>query len=675
VAVDSQPVDIQPTVEEHTDDRPEDVVEMSLESGHAAENRAIDDQMTEERIQGEADESFVNISTEDANAPGAEENAAKRGSTVNVLGEEGREESVEDERSMVVVESGDAAENGASDDQITEEGIQGEVEHGEESHRREGYEDLATKDGNASRVEGDAAKSGSTVNVMGEKSREESVDDMGFARPEQGEGDGREGLSLETSMEVIVMGEAQDGDQDTTISLDTLPTPKDTKVKDIQTHLMETIMFLQVINTLAIIGRYLRITTNATADDASLLISQQTALFESLKLCDNLSLMMQNFQSGANNILEKLKVGYLYLLDGFPDFAVTDIAAISKDVDSMKTATKKMQTRVWAVGKNMKEMKPQVEEALAKRELRLENAEEMLRMLMMEPVPISQPPETEQSCFLFRLVTETIRHLVSVALRIMIRLVSVPLRIMIYLVSVSLCIMRHLVIELARYITSFEIARKTLGFLIFVVEAPPIRFFRSEWVHGLKWFKDGLPEEVPLDTSCTCNPDVSHSVTEDKPSLRQRRVGEMQESVSKKPTEKMQGSVEKNPTEKMQESVAKKPTEKMQGSVEKNPTDRILDAAEIRSLKYDIRKYRDAICRVKLVLLTVSKTELLLKSIEGILMKSTDLVQTWYKECADVIEPSMTKTVTVVERRGEKEKMKYWTSLQFKQEVQLYYCR
>ncbi|XP_064644475.1 uncharacterized protein LOC135498199 [Lineus longissimus] len=83
-------------------------------------------------------------------------------------------------------------------------------------------------------------------------------------------------------------------------------------------------------------GRYRYIVVNATADKASVLIKTQNALFDVLKLCDAISLIVQNFQSGACNILEKLRVACLYLQDGFPDFAMADIESTSQDVAMMR---------------------------------------------------------------------------------------------------------------------------------------------------------------------------------------------------------------------------------------------------------------------------------------------------------------------------------------------------
>ncbi|XP_064644287.1 uncharacterized protein LOC135498063 [Lineus longissimus] len=542
----------------------------------------------------------------------------------------------EDEGSMVIVEEGEIPENGAINEQTTREGINQETERSEESHD-EGFEEIATattEEGNLAGSNGNLGKDGITPGADGGESQEGSVVKVNDGTVEQSDDFGK---SMDTSMEIIEMNEAKDEDE--VISLETLPTSDDAKVKDIQTQLQETILLLQVIKTLALVGKYLRITTNATADDASLLINQQGSLFETLKLCDTLSLMMQSFQSGANNILEKLKIAYLYLLDGFPDFAMTDIAAIAKDVDTMKTAVGKTQKKVTEMRKKVKEMKSQVEKALEKRQSKLESAEKELAELMSGGSSETDPqsPKTTQICVFDRSIQCVLRTAVAVS------------------VFVGLGITRKLrLLEILRYMTSIKVVVWILQKGIDVVTVFPNCSLRSNCLDVLKWFKEGIPEEVPSNES------VTHAILgEDNASLRQRSVG-----MTQKVTE-MRNKVQEAPSNIEAGAKMSPTTSKAAFEV----------AMEISSLKDDIQKYKEVVHRVKLVLTIIEQTDPLLDSVESILLTSTDLVQKWYKECADIVEPSMALTVKAAEKLGEEEKMKYWKSIQFQQEVVTYYCR
>jgi hypothetical protein len=125
------------------------------------------------------------------------------------------------------------------------------------------------------------------------------------------------------------------------VEWNTTPTPGDQGVQNVLRNLEDHLQMRGTIAMIESVGKYMYIATNASARDAKQLIKVQDCLFNIIKLNDACSLMMQSFQSGANNILEKLKVAYLYLLDGFPDFAMTDIEAITKDVGSMQNAVDK----------------------------------------------------------------------------------------------------------------------------------------------------------------------------------------------------------------------------------------------------------------------------------------------------------------------------------------------
>jgi hypothetical protein len=74
--------------------------------------------------------------------------------------------------------------------------------------------------------------------------------------------------------------------------------------------------------------------------------------------------MLQSFQSGAVNIVEKLKVAYLYLLDGFPEFAKTDIEAIGKDLATMQTHAEKIKTSTENSARSVEEIETGVKTAL-----------------------------------------------------------------------------------------------------------------------------------------------------------------------------------------------------------------------------------------------------------------------------------------------------------------------
>ncbi|XP_064644480.1 uncharacterized protein LOC135498202 [Lineus longissimus] len=127
------------------------------------------------------------------------------------------------------------------------------------------------------------------------------------------------------------------------LALDVLPSSDDIEVANYNDHLKETMKLQQYTQTLMVVARYLYIATLALATDAQHLTKAQDLLFTSLKLCDKTALMLQSFQSSANNILEKLKIAYLYCMDGFEDFARTDIEATKNDVETMRQSVKKTQ--------------------------------------------------------------------------------------------------------------------------------------------------------------------------------------------------------------------------------------------------------------------------------------------------------------------------------------------
>jgi hypothetical protein len=108
------------------------------------------------------------------------------------------------------------------------------------------------------------------------------------------------------------------------------------KITPPELKMSEVLNLDKLLELIELCGLYRYIIVNATADKAKVVVKTQNALFEVLKLCDATSLIVQNFQTGANNIMEKLRIAYLYLQDGFPDFAITDIEATSKDVAMMR---------------------------------------------------------------------------------------------------------------------------------------------------------------------------------------------------------------------------------------------------------------------------------------------------------------------------------------------------
>lgn len=125
------------------------------------------------------------------------------------------------------------------------------------------------------------------------------------------------------------------------IDLEVLPSDSDDGVRRHIDEIGAKLNIKHVMGCLRLLADLLRIAANAVATDASQLVKVQELQFDVIKLNDAVSLMIQSDQSGANNILEKLKIAYLYLQDGFPDFAKTDIDVISKDVKSMEEATQK----------------------------------------------------------------------------------------------------------------------------------------------------------------------------------------------------------------------------------------------------------------------------------------------------------------------------------------------
>jgi hypothetical protein len=119
-------------------------------------------------------------------------------------------------------------------------------------------------------------------------------------------------------------------------SLEDPPGTNDARVRQYKNGLKADLRLENIMVAYKNTASFLRIAVNAAADRVEPLIKIQNGLFEILKVCDATSIMMQSFKSGANNILEKLRVAYLYILDGFPDFAKIDIDSISKDIKTMK---------------------------------------------------------------------------------------------------------------------------------------------------------------------------------------------------------------------------------------------------------------------------------------------------------------------------------------------------
>ncbi|XP_064634895.1 uncharacterized protein LOC135492379 isoform X2 [Lineus longissimus] len=120
-----------------------------------------------------------------------------------------------------------------------------------------------------------------------------------------------------------------------------IPKNNDNGVVEAMKFLNRELMTPLMKNYLKEAGEFLYVATNATAKDADQMIKVQSCLFDIVKLCDAWNLMLTSFKIGASDILEKLHIAYLKLLDGFADFALADVQSVTKHVSSMKAACKK----------------------------------------------------------------------------------------------------------------------------------------------------------------------------------------------------------------------------------------------------------------------------------------------------------------------------------------------
>ncbi|XP_064644347.1 uncharacterized protein LOC135498104 [Lineus longissimus] len=175
------------------------------------------------------------------------------------------------------------------------------------------------------------------------------------------------------------------------ISLDVIPTGDDHAVQTFMTdHLQRQLLMKQFNLSIRRAGMFLYIGTLAMAQRSEELIKVQNALLENLKLNDTSAVMLQSFQSGAVNIVEKLKVAYLYLMDGFPEFAKTDVEAIGKDISTMRAQADKTKKSTAECAKDVEAIKKLVEGKIKKVQEKMKEIEEIKRGRENPAVPSYQ---------------------------------------------------------------------------------------------------------------------------------------------------------------------------------------------------------------------------------------------------------------------------------------------
>jgi hypothetical protein len=112
-------------------------------------------------------------------------------------------------------------------------------------------------------------------------------------------------------------------------------------VLSVEESLENAASVLSVEESLENAASFLQIASNISAMDANRVVMLQECQFDAIRLCDAWNLMLTNYKISSNDILERLYVAYLKLLDGFPDLAQEDVATVSRQVNGMILAAEK----------------------------------------------------------------------------------------------------------------------------------------------------------------------------------------------------------------------------------------------------------------------------------------------------------------------------------------------
>ncbi|XP_064644482.1 uncharacterized protein LOC135498207 [Lineus longissimus] len=460
-----------------------------------------------------------------------------------------------------------------------------------------------------------------------------------------------------------------DEDQDD-LDLDVTPDSSSAGVREWLNRLPHLFMARQILLTLGVVGRYQYIATNASAKEASVLVKTQGGLFSVLKSIDATSLMLQSFQSGARNILEKLKVAYLYLLDGFPDFAKTDIDAIAKDVQTMKESTEKALGVVKKTVTGIEEAHRLVsakngrERQLATIQQSVDQLNDQYRMLnevtmggLDGKATIDLKKNSEQVAsptFFVFLKINTIGFLKDPVCL----LITVAILISFY---VCAC---HFYNAIGGWVTMI------VGMTLFLLRFALWKLVQPKRVD----YKPVIPLILiglivilfPCQLLLPCESKCFVVVILAPPStilmlflwynLAPEHWFFKVEDLKNKSIISYNSVSTKGSTESLQEQ-----------------RQRIKDELLVKS--GEKQRIEESIGDTDLTKCFIGKALSDLKSVTGIMQQCTVVIEKWYKECKDIIEPSMNRTIQMAQEVPEGELKDYWNSMAFKKEVVDYYCR
>ncbi|XP_064626236.1 uncharacterized protein LOC135486955 [Lineus longissimus] len=112
---------------------------------------------------------------------------------------------------------------------------------------------------------------------------------------------------------------------------------------EVDARLKQTFNFDVVIALLRETGEVVNIAVNSLAKHVTFQSAVLQCLFGVLKVCDAWNLMLTSYKITANEIIERLHIACLKLVEGFPDFAMKDIQQIEEYVSRLTDAIKKLQ--------------------------------------------------------------------------------------------------------------------------------------------------------------------------------------------------------------------------------------------------------------------------------------------------------------------------------------------
>jgi hypothetical protein len=454
-------------------------------------------------------------------------------------------------------------------------------------------------------------------------------------------------------------------------ALDTIPDSSNAGVKDWLKKIPRLFMVHQIILLLGVVGRYQHIAASASARDAETLVKAQDALFNIIKAIDAVSLMLQSFQSGANNILEKLRVSYLYLLDGFPDFAKTDIEAIAKDVQSMKASTEKALGVVADTEKSMQyarkflsskngrdaQLAP-IKQALEELSGHYRRVSEELKMVegssdeKLNLNKLNDSGTQKAPMFLDFLKENTIaffKDWISLAITVGV------------FVSFYVC-------DCKFYNTICGWVTLSLGMLLFLLRFSLIRVIRPKHVD----YKPVIPLTIvglilvlfPCQLLLLCDFKCFVVIA----ILPLATIGVMFAWFLCAPNHWFFAVQTSSNYIPLYTKGSARSLENMRDELQLIRDEQLEKEAEKQNIEA-------AIGNAELTNCFLGKAVSDLKSVSGIIQQSTGVVEIWYNECKDIVEPNMDRTIRKAKDVPEEELEKYWNSMAFKKEVVGYYYR